>query len=136
MLSEEEFLQLQTYLEKKLTFDANNISTKLMEYAAVHQSLLKLLATLHAAKKTTEDKQRESYGNLYKFYKFESEYRWDSKTEVESQIFADKKYVAICASLNTIEVQLIYVGKSLDSIKDLSFAIKNYIDWQKLMNGA
>lgn len=135
MLSDNEFEELQNFLEEELTFSESNISLKTMKLAAMQQKLIRLLGSLTKEKADIETKLDELYGTLYRFYKFESEYRWDTKTEIESQIYSDKKYVPIKTKLNNIISQITVVGKSLDSLKDISYHIKNYIDFQKLMNG-
>jgi hypothetical protein len=135
MLSDKEFNDLQDYLEDKLTFNEENIGLKTMELASIHHKLIRLLSSMTKDKTAIEGKLDEMYGTLYKFYKFESEYRWETKGEIESQIFSDKRYSTIKERANLITVQITFVGKSLDSLKEISYQIKNYIDFQKLMNG-
>lgn len=135
MLSDLEFKELQDYLEEKLTFNEDNIAVQTMELASIHHKLIRLLSSMTKDKVSIETKLDEMYGALYKYYKFESEYRWETKGEIESQIYSDKKYSPIKEKLNQITVQITFVGKSLDSLKEISYQIKNYIEFQKLMNG-
>jgi Na+/phosphate symporter len=135
-MTNEDFIKLQISLEHKLTFTQDNLSTKLMEYAFIHQTLLKILTDLQTEQNELEQKRIEMYGNLYRLYKFESEYRWEARNEVESQIFSDKKYLAIIKELNDISVQVTYVGKTVDGMKNISYTARAYIDYQKLLSGA
>ena len=73
--------------------------------------------------------------NYMEHYKFESEYRWETKNEIESQIFSDKKFTTLVKEISDLEVQITYVGKTVDGMKSLSYTARSYIDYQKLING-
>lgn len=134
-MTNEDFKKLQDYLDKRLVYTHENLPTKLLEYPTIHQTLIKILTDLHKEKSVLEEKRTELYGNLYRHYKFESEYRWDSRNEIESQIFADKKYLVIAKEIEDLEAQILYVGKTIDGMKSLSYTARSYIDYQKLING-
>lgn len=134
-MTNDDFNKLQKYLDTKLEFTHENLSTKLMEYASVHQTLLKILSNLHKEKNILDEKRSELYGTLYRHYKFESEYRWETKNEIESQIFSDKKFTTLVKEISDLEVQITYVGKTVDGMKSLSYTARSYIDYQKLING-
>lgn len=134
-MTTEDFKKLQDLLDKKLVYTHENLPTKLLEYPTIHQTLIKVLTDITKEKNDLEAKRLEIYGNLYRHFKFESEYRWENKSEIESQIFADKKYLTIAKEIEELEVQSLYVGKTVDGMRSLSYTARSYIDYQKLING-
>lgn len=130
-----DFEKLQEYLDKKISFTKDNAEIKLQELPNIHQNLIKVLASIHSELNTLQRQQGELHGQLLKFYKFESDYRWENQKETEWQIKSNAKYIALQEKIDVLEVQSDYIGKTFDNIKNVGYAVKNYIEWKRFVNG-
>lgn len=75
------------------------------------------------------------HGELYRKYKYEDNRAWDTKGEIESQIYTEKKYTDLCIKYHEQE----YIVKTLEgcteTLKTASFQIRNTIDFLKYKSG-
>ena len=134
-MTKQDFIKLKAHIQTQLTVDPNNLQSQLLGLALLRSKYVDIFILENKElnkMKTTKD---ELYAELYKFYEYEANERWDTKSEIESQMYTDKRYVKM---LNDIEDQQEVVTKLqqiLEDIKTLSFSIKNYMDWQKFLAG-
>jgi hypothetical protein len=88
----------------------------------------------------------ELYGDLTKCFKrprntveLQKKYNitinefWETAKEIDSQINCCTPYVAKLKQVNQQKYFLEFIENTLNNIKNLSFAIKNYLDYKKLM---
>ena len=130
-----DFEKLQKITEQKVTFEKHNLLGKLTELPVLYQTYLRILINEQKELNELKSKQDIIYGQLYQTYKFESQYRWDTKNEIESQINADSTYNSIRSSCMEQESVVNYLSITLDNIKSMSFQIRSYIDYEKFLNG-
>lgn len=76
----------------------------------------------------------ELYGQLFKYYKFNDSCAWGTSKEIDSQIFADKKYCDKARELATEKFQLDYMQETLATLKGMNFTIKNYLEYKKIIS--
>lgn len=134
-MTNDDFELLKIKLEKSLQWNHENMQIKLIELAKLYQTHCGILCSEKKEQMKLQIDLEEIYGELYKTYKFESTYRWDTKGEIESQIFADKKYINIKKLLNDKIVIVEYISQTIDNIKNVSYQIKSYMDWERFKAG-
>ena len=49
-------------------------------------------------------------------------------------MYTDKSYVSLLSRIDDQQEIVTYLEKTIDNIKNLSFTIKNYMDWQRFLN--
>lgn len=74
----------------------------------------------------------ELYGQLYKHYRIDDDIQWNTTKEIESQIYADKQYIAKNRELAEQKYYLNYIEETLSELKDMHYTIKNYLDYKKI----
>jgi delta 1-pyrroline-5-carboxylate dehydrogenase len=79
-------------------------------------------------------KKEVKYAELYRYFKFSANERWDTKSEIEAQMYSDIQFQSIISDINTQQEIVTFLEQTLDNIKTLSFAVRNHIDWQKFIN--
>lgn len=88
----------------------------------------------------------EMYGELTKCFKLPKQTKelqkkynitinefWDNAKSIESQINCCAPYVAMMKKVNQQKYFLEFIENTLNNIKNLAFAIKNYLDYKKLL---
>lgn len=89
-------------------------------------------------------KQLELYTQIFNAFKFPDKknnpynldlnhYWGDKPKEIELQINAVPAYIDLSKELNTQKYILEYLEKTLDNIRNLSFTIKNYLEFKKIL---
>lgn len=89
------------------------------------------------------------YGEIYKCYKFskltkdlQQKYNlsvnelWDNSKGIETQINCNPVYIAKVKEVNQQKYILEFIKQTLDNIKNLSFTIKNYIEYKKILTAS
>ena len=134
-MTEEKFEELKTKLTKDLDVNKSNILLKSIEtpkmysyYLNFYSKELKYYKDLLLLKETT-------YGELFDYYKFDYEKKLDKKSEIEPFIKSNKKYNKVLIKCNNQEMYVTWLEHTLKNINQISFNIKNYIEYQKFING-
>ena len=79
-----------------------------------------------------QDETLATYAPIIK--KSDGEIDWNQTAkEIDSQINCCTPYVAKLKQVNQQKYFLEFIENTLNNIKNLSFAIKNYLDYKKLM---
>lgn len=134
-MTNEDFIKLQQETEKKISFDSTNITSKISEVPKLHSTYLRILLEEKKELDKLENTLNRVYATKYEYYKFNHTYRYDTKTEIESQINADNVYIANKERYTTQQKVVDYLDGVLGIIRSLSFQHKNYIEIQKFLNG-
>lgn len=131
----ETFKKLKTMAEKEIKFDPKNIENLCSENSSLYQKYLDIYSTELLELKKLKLEYDEKYGNEFKQVKYYDKHEWGNKAEVDSQINTKKDILEIRNKLAVEEVIVDYLQNVLENIKRLSFSIKNYIDYKKVMMG-
>lgn len=88
----------------------------------------------------------EMYGDLTKCFKMPKQTKemqqkygitinefWDNAKSIESQINCCAPYIAMVKKVNQQKYFLEFIENTLNNIRNLGFAIKNYLDYKKIM---
>ena len=126
---------MQKHAEKHISFTEEDVQSKSHQIPYLYQSYLKILSKELKELNDIELEKLSMYGFLFEHYKFNHTYRYDTKTEIEAQIFGDSKYQSISKRYEEQHIIVIYIEKTLENIKSMSFSIKNFIELKKFYAG-
>ena len=127
--------ELKNYVADICDINEENLDEKLRENAKRYNQIFHQFAYECNELNKIEREMKEEYGRLYKHFKYEDDHTWDSKGEIESQIFADKKYSALTLKHNEQTYVVKQLEGCLNNIKHTSFQIKNLISLLKFRSG-
>jgi len=134
-MTEKEFKALKEHIDKKITLDITKLNAQLLESPILYSSVLQLFIKENKILNNLEIEKDEKYASLYKHFKYDSDVRWETKHEIESQMYSDKSYLMILSKIEDQQEVVTYLQQQLENIKNMSFAIKNYIEWQQFLAG-
>lgn len=82
-----------------------------------------------------EEQCKKKYGELFNHFKYEDNKKWETRGEIESQIYSNNEHYNLRVKLSEQK----YIVKELEAIllnlKDCSYSIKNIIDYKKWESG-
>ena len=133
-MNSKEFNTLKQITETKLTFSEDNFQSKLAEVPLLYSRYLQIFVNENKNLMELKLKKEVKYADLYRYYKFSANERWDTKSEIEAQMYSDLGFQSIISDINTQQEIVTFLEQTLDNIKTLSFAVRNHIDWQKFIN--
>lgn len=134
-MNKSDFQKMQTMVEKQTYIDETNILGKSHEIHTLYQYYLRILTNEMSVLDDLEQKKLTKYGSLFEYYKFNHSYRYETKSEIESQIFADPNYQQISRQYDEQKCVVIYLEKTLENIKNMSFSIKNFMEVKRFYAG-
>jgi len=134
-MTEKEFQKLQENINNDLNLTKSNILEKSIEIPKLYTKYLNIYNKELRIFKEYSLLKDNTYGKLYHYYKFEGEFKLDKKTEIEPYIKSNEKYLKICYKLNNIEIYCKHLEKILESIKQMGYSIKNFIEYKKFLSG-
>jgi hypothetical protein len=131
----EQLEELKKIANEDLKLDSDNIEKKTLQLSTIYQRYLEIyIKEIRQLKKLSLDKDK-LYGELYKHYKFVDDYKWDTKSEIDSMVKSDDKYYKIALDMSNEEAVVSYLEQLLSNIKSVGYSIKNYVDFAKLKQG-
>lgn len=133
-MNSKEFNTLKQITETKLTFSEDNFQSKLAEVPLLYSRYLQIFVNENKNLMELKLKKEVKYADLYRYFKFSANERWDTKSEIEAQMYSDIQFQSIISDINTQQEIVTFLEQTLDNIKTLSFAVRNHIDWQKFIN--
>jgi len=133
-MNSKEFSTLKQLTEKKITFSEDNFQSKLAEVPLLYSSYLQIFVRENKFLMELKLKKEVKYAELYRYFKFSANERWETKSEIEAQMYSDIQFQSIISDINTQQEIVTFLEQTLDNIKTLSFAVRNHIDWQKFIN--
>jgi hypothetical protein len=131
----EQLEELKKIANEDLKLDSDNIEKKTLQLSTIYQRYLEIyIKEIRQLKKLSLDKDK-LYGELYKHYKFVDDYKWDTKSEIDSMVKSDDKYYKMALENSNQEAVVSYLEQLLSNIKSVGYSIKNYVDFAKLKQG-
>ena len=125
------FKILMKKLDAKLKITDDNISAKSMELPLLYHEYLDTYSKeLRILRKLEVDKKK-MFGDLYDKIKH-GNVMWDTKAEVETQIWRDPGFYKLCVEYNEQDTIVQQLELCLKNIQNISFQIKNLIEYRKL----
>lgn len=130
----EEFKKLRKEVNNDLTITKENVLEKSLQVPKLYSKYLNIFIALFRRYKALIEEKDVLYKKLYHEYKYEFKYELKN-TEVNLYIKGDEKFMLKCSEINDVEHILKYFEKILENIKQISFNVKNFIDYTKFLNG-
>ena len=134
-MTSEEFAELKRRAKEDLQFDKTTALEKCRGISTLYQNWLDVF-NRESGKFVVLDLEKDKlYGELYKTYKYESNFTWESQKEIESQIKCDPQWLKLMAEIGKQKLVVDWLQETLGNINRLSFSIKNYIEIMKVQGG-
>ena len=130
--------------EKDSQIDADNLHTESLKVPALHAKYHEMFNNFLLLRKKAEQQRKNIRHERYEYYSGKADpeiYREEPldhtilKTDLDSWIKADKKYIHACEQLVYAEAVLDLYKRTVDNIPNRSFYINNFIDLLKFENG-
>jgi hypothetical protein len=134
-MTETEFKKLRKKSENDLTITKKNVLEKSLQIPKLLDSYIKIFTKEYHDYKNLLAKKKKKYGELYEHFKFKSKYTLDKKSEIEPFIYGDDDFFKISKQCNDQEMICKFLENIIDTLKSMSFNIKNFIDYNKFLNG-
>ena len=135
IMSDEEFKKLQIIAKRDTDINQDNVMEKSLEMTKLYTTYSRKYATQLGKLKNINIEKAKLYKKLYHHYKFDGDFRLDTKKEIEGYVFGDTDYteLRLLADKQTIIVD--FLEKTLGNIQRASFNIRDYIELQKFKKG-
>jgi hypothetical protein len=126
------FKKMMLELDGKLKLSEDNLEKKSMEIPLLYHQYLDIYSKeLRLLKKLELDKKKE-YAISYEKVKHKSNISWDTKSEIEAQVYNEQSFYTKCVEYNEQETMVNQLELCLKNIQNMSYQIKNLIEWKKL----
>ena len=135
MLSDEEFEKLQKRVTRDLTLTKDNVMAKSIELPKLYTLYNRLYNRELNVLRNIGNQKHRLYKKLYHKYKFEGDFRLDTKNEIEVYVLGDDDYSDLRIAYDTQSIIVDFLEKTLKSIQRTSFNIRDYIELQKFKKG-
>ena len=134
-MNKQKFEELKNYVGKKITWTGDNCQSKLMELSILYSNCINTFTTESLELEDISIKLKELTAELWEHYKFNADHRWDTKQEIETQMYRDVRFRTLTAEYNEQKAITDYLGRVFEMIKSTQYAIKSYMDWEKFKAG-
>ena len=134
-MNQENFERLKSLTDKELIITINNVEEKALALPSTYQKYLKIYIVELKKLKALKTKVKWKYGKLYHYYKFECEFSYEKKAEIEPIINGNDDYYEMVMEMNEQGDVVEYLEKFLEQLKTAGFAVKSYIELLKLKFG-
>ena len=130
-----EFETLKKNAENDLSFDKSNAAEKNIMVPNMYQKWLGIFNTESSRLAVIRLDLEKVAGELYQFYKVEDKVAHNTQKEIEGCISKDPRYLDLKAKEIRQVAIVDYLEGTLNNIKQLSFSLRNYIEYQKIQMG-
>ena len=134
-MKESEFEKIKKEVDKDLEITQENLDTKIYEIPSLHSKYLRLyyhesliLEKMETALARLYVKKHHYYRHDYDYVIKDSQVSWYIDGDEE---FSKRKY-----QINKQKLQVDFLERTLKKINQLSFDVKNIIEWVKFQSGA
>ncbi len=131
----EEFKRLKDEIETMLTITPDNIMSKSIALPKFYNTCLLHFITEKKALKILNNSLAKLYAKLYHHYKFEGNFKLDTKKEIETYVEGDDSYLEKKLEVQNLENVVEYLEQSLSLFNRVGFSIGHYIELLKIKNG-
>lgn len=134
-MNKENFVKLMSFAEAdaKLPDNFDDLMNKNLQIPSLIQRWTKVYTEQNALVERLRMDKGEKYGKLVEFYRFHDKIAWPDR-QIDGQINSNADFLKICRDLEEQKFYLEYIKETLANIKGLSFQIKNYLDYKKIIS--
>lgn len=140
-MKSEEFKKLKELVKKDTFLDVKdpNLLEKLCDYNLFHSKVYHKYVTIFIfetkkLKKLKADVLKK-HGELYHYYKFEHDYKLETKSEIDAYINNNDDYYNLVLKMNDQEIVCKFLEKTMENINNMKWNIKNYLEYRKFLSG-
>ena len=112
-----------------------NVPLLLLEIPILHSKYLKGYSKNRRVAEELNQSKKEYYAKYY-HDKITSKIRKYSKHDIETLVEGETQYIELVNKHIIFKNRQDYYELKLKSLKDVSFALKSYIEWEKFLAGA
>jgi len=135
IMEDDKFRALQAKVNKDLTITQDNVMQKSLDLSKLYTEYSRRYYTQVGILKNINIEKVKLYKKLYHYYKFDGDFRLDTKKEVEIYVLADTEYCQLRLDWDKQSIIVEFLEKTLANIQRASFTIRDYIELQKFKKG-
>ena len=120
--------ELMNQIKDDLTLNVSNINTKLYEIPSLHSKYLGLYFNTKSKLNKLERELASLFKQKYQYYKDGDELL--DKKEIQFHIMADEEYSLLNYKVRTAYDMVDILDRTVKKVNNLSFDVKNIIDYQ------
>ena len=131
--------------QKDVEIDKSHLEEEILNIPKLHHKYLKVLSQERLAYKELERKKKEISQSLWMYFSGKADplvYKKKplpndliSNTKIKDYIEIDSSYINIQQKVDIANEKIEVLVEILKEINARSYKIRNYIDWQKFING-
>lgn len=145
-MTDEDFEKLKELLDEELNYDPTSYRN-MQEKNSKIPNLLQFYLGLYIEQKeelnNLQSRLKQLYASLYHKYKYPSkgdgiefQYALDNKTEIAIYIDGNDLYIKNSLKVEKQKLQVEFLEKTIQNIKDMSWSIKTSLEQRKFFEGA
>lgn len=131
----EKFKKFRKEIDTLIQWTEPDILTMEQRLGTLYQEVLKVQYTEREVYENMISDRKKLYGKLYHKVKYEHDYNYDTKSEIETQVLSNDEYHALSIRINQQAAMMEYIEGTLKNITAIPFQIKEYIHWKIHITG-
>ena len=135
IMEDTKFKSLQAKVNKDLTITPDNVMQKSLDLSKLYTEYSRRYYAQVAILKNINIEKARMYRRLYHHYKFDGDFRLDTKKEIEVYVLGDDLYCELRRDYEKQTIIVEFLEKTLSNIQRASFTIRDYIELQKFKKG-
>ena len=134
-MDKDKLKRIKLIIEDELKFDSGTILEKNRNIPKMYHMYLDIFLAENREYKKLVAQRDSLYAKKYHYFKYDYDYKLDSKGEIDLFIKGDDEYNKLNLKVETQKLHAEFFEKTLDNIRTLSFSIKNHIEFKKFLAG-
>lgn len=131
-MNKEQFKELQKRTSILFKLKTDKLASKSIEMHNAFHNYYEIYVDQYKNFQNLLTAKDKLYGELYNKHRFDNQKETRKKIEIDPFIHSDEQYYQLCLKINEQEHMVKYLEGICDSIKRLSYNIKNIIDLKNL----
>jgi len=127
----QDFKKIINRLDNKIKLTQNNLIEVSMSLPTLQHEYIDIWGKEARETEKLRADIKKLYGILYEKIKHKSDVAWETKAEIETQIYSNDEYHKKSVELYQKEKMVEQLLKCIDNIKNTQWTIRNIIDWNK-----
>lgn len=122
-------------IEDDLNINHTNLNSKIFEVPKLHSKYLKHFFREKKKMHKMEKELNQLYRIKYHYYAFDYEHKLDNAREIQFHVLADEEYAEALRKFENQKTVVDMMDRTLKKVSQLSFDIRNTIEYLKYING-
>lgn len=134
-ITSDEVKKIQNEIDEAMNITPENIMDKSIKIPQLYSKFLKHYIFQKRKLNDINTNKARLYSQLYHHYKYDYDYKLDTKKEIETYVLGDEQYVKKQNEYDKQEDVVEYFKDILSIINKMSFNIGHYVELLKIKNG-